>query len=213
MWTHQKCARSRSGVGSVERFGAAGLWRLADPKISLAPLSSRLLGTALAAPDGDLSIVWLAVTVAGIFALEIAKNASGEIYDFAADSSVEGGRADPFPGGKRVLVDGLLTRRETAAIAAIGYPVAVACGMAIVLWREPAVLETRSSRRCAHSSQRTAGAALVSRSERDRGGSLLRAADRCVPPGERTARPPCRRKRGEANARDPAGDPTPSLSS
>jgi 1,4-dihydroxy-2-naphthoate octaprenyltransferase len=124
----------------VERSLAAGLWRLADPKISLASLSSLFLGTALAARDGDLSIAWLAVTVAGIFALEIAKNSSGEIYDFAADSAVKAEERTPFSGGKRVLVDGLLTRRDTAAIAAIGYFVAVACGMAIVLWREPAVL-------------------------------------------------------------------------
>jgi 1,4-dihydroxy-2-naphthoate octaprenyltransferase len=124
----------------VEHSVAAGVWRLADPKISLASFSSLFLGTALAARDGDLSIAWLAVTVAGIFALEIAKNASGEIYDFAADSAVKAEERTPFSGGKRVLVDGLLTRRETAAIAAIGYVVAVACGMAIVLWREPAVL-------------------------------------------------------------------------
>jgi 1,4-dihydroxy-2-naphthoate octaprenyltransferase len=118
----------------------AGLWRLADPKISLASFSSLFLGTALAARDGDLSVGWLAVTVAGIFALEIAKNASGEIHDFAADSAVRAEERTPFSGGKRVLVDALLTRRDTAAIAAIGYAVAVACGLAIVLWREPAVL-------------------------------------------------------------------------
>lgn len=118
----------------------AGLWRLADPKISLASLSSFFLGTALAAQDGDLSVGWLAVTVAGIFALEIAKNASGEIHDFAADAAVKVEERTPFSGGKRVLVDALLTRRDTAAIAAIGYAVAVACGLAIVLWREPAVL-------------------------------------------------------------------------
>lgn len=124
----------------TQRSLAAGLWRLADPKISLASFASLFLGTAFAARDGDLSIGWLAVTVAGIFALEIAKNASGEIYDFASDSTVKPEERTPFSGGKRVLVDGLLTRRDTAAIAAIGYGIAAACGLAIVLWREPAVL-------------------------------------------------------------------------
>jgi 1,4-dihydroxy-2-naphthoate octaprenyltransferase len=119
---------------------SAGLWRLADPKISLASFASLFLGAALAARDGDLSIGWLAVTVAGIFALEIAKNASGEVHDFAADRAVKDDERTPFSGGKRVLVDGVLTRKETAAIAAIGYGIAAACGMAIVLWREPAVL-------------------------------------------------------------------------
>ena len=124
----------------MKRSLATGLWRLADPKISLASFSSLFLGTALAARDGGLSIAWLAVTVAGILALEIAKNASGEIYDFAADRAVKPEERTPFSGGKRVLVDRLLTRRQTAAIAAVGYFIAVACGMAIVLWREPAVL-------------------------------------------------------------------------
>jgi 1,4-dihydroxy-2-naphthoate octaprenyltransferase len=124
----------------MKRSLATGVWRLADPKISLASFASLFFGTALAARDGDLSIAWLAVTVAGIFALEVAKNASGEIYDLAADSAVKPEERTPFSGGKRVLVDGLLTRRQTAAIAAVGYFIAVACGIAIVVWREPAVL-------------------------------------------------------------------------
>jgi 1,4-dihydroxy-2-naphthoate polyprenyltransferase len=119
---------------------AAGLGRLADPKISLASFSSLFLGTVLAAHDGALSIAWLVVTVSGIFALEIAKNASGEIHDFAADKLVRPEERTPFSGGKRVLVDGLLSPRETAMIAAAGYFVAAACGAAIVLFREPAVL-------------------------------------------------------------------------
>ena len=124
----------------MQRSLAVGLWRLADPKISLASFSSLFLGAALAARDGGLSPAWLALTVAGIFALEIAKNASGEIHDFASDREVKPEERTPFSGGKRVLVDGLLTRRDAAAIAATGYGVAIASGMAIVLWREPAVL-------------------------------------------------------------------------
>ena len=76
------CWRERVPIPT--RCLTAELWRLADPKISLASFSSLFLGTTLAAQDGDLSVGWLAVTVAGIFALEIAKNASGEIHDFAA---------------------------------------------------------------------------------------------------------------------------------
>lgn len=80
------------------------------------------------------------MTVGGVSALEIAKNASGEIHDFAAGSSVRVEERTPFSGGKRVLVDGVLTRRETAVIAATGYFVTAACGAAIVLFREPAEL-------------------------------------------------------------------------
>ena len=60
---------------------AAGVHRLADPKITLASAASLLTGAAAAARDGPLAWGWLAVCVAGIFALEVAKNASGELVD------------------------------------------------------------------------------------------------------------------------------------
>ena len=58
----------------------AGLWRLADPKISLASMASIFLGTCAAAAAGRIDVPWLLVTIAAIFAIEVAKNASGEIF-------------------------------------------------------------------------------------------------------------------------------------
>jgi 1,4-dihydroxy-2-naphthoate polyprenyltransferase len=123
------------------RFGA-GLWRLADPKISLASFSGILLGACAAAREGPLSLPWLLLTVLGIFSIEVAKNASGEIVDFdsGADAAVAPEDRSPFSGGKRVLVDGLLTRRQTAAIAAAGYLAGIAAGLVIVFARDPRVL-------------------------------------------------------------------------
>jgi 1,4-dihydroxy-2-naphthoate octaprenyltransferase len=120
----------------------AGIWRLADPKISLASLASMFLGACAAAAAGPIAWGWLAVTVLGIFAIEVAKNASGEIFDFdsGTDLAVAPEDRSPFSGGKRVLVDGLLTRGETAAIAATGYVLGGACGLSILFWREPRVL-------------------------------------------------------------------------
>jgi 1,4-dihydroxy-2-naphthoate octaprenyltransferase len=120
----------------------AGFWRLADPKITLASMSSILLGAAAAVHEGARAWGWLALVVLGIFALEWAKNASGEVYDFdsGADQAVTDADRSPFSGGKRVLVDGLLTVRETWAIAIAGYAICIAVGLAIVLLREPAVL-------------------------------------------------------------------------
>ena len=119
-----------------------GVWRLADPKISLASMASITLGSCLAAKDGGLSPLWLAVTVLGIFALEIAKNASGEIFDFdsGADLDVAAEDRSPFSGGKRVLVDGLLTRGQTKTIAAAAYLAGIAAGLAIVALRDVRVL-------------------------------------------------------------------------
>jgi 1,4-dihydroxy-2-naphthoate octaprenyltransferase len=120
----------------------AGLLRLSDPRISLASFSSIFLGACAAGAAGPLSWTWLALTAAGIWAIETAKNASGEIVDWdsGTDRRIEPQDRSPFSGGKRVLVDGLLTRRQTAGIAAAGYAVGIAAGLAIAALREPAVL-------------------------------------------------------------------------
>ena len=119
-----------------------GFWRLADPKISLASMASIFLGACTAASSWDLHFGWLALTVLGIFAVEVAKNASGEIFDFdsGTDQAVEPEDRSPFSGGKRVLVDGLLTRAQTRAIAATAYTLGIVIGLIIVFSREASVL-------------------------------------------------------------------------
>jgi 1,4-dihydroxy-2-naphthoate octaprenyltransferase len=120
----------------------AGFWRLADPKISLASFASMALGLCAAAADGPVHWGWFLATFFAVFAIEIAKNASGEVFDFdsGADLAVTPENRSPFSGGKRVLVDHWLTRRQTIGIAFAGYAVFVVLGLAIVLLREPAVL-------------------------------------------------------------------------
>lgn len=125
-----------------ERNIIGGIWRVADPKITLASVASMLLGACVAAWQGPLSWPWLALTVLGIFCIEAAKNASGEIFDWdsGADLGLEPNERTPFSGGKRVLVDGLMTRRECAIVAAVFYAVGIGAGLAIVVLREPGVL-------------------------------------------------------------------------
>jgi 1,4-dihydroxy-2-naphthoate octaprenyltransferase len=105
-------------------------------------MSSVLLGAAAAVHSGTQAWGWLLLVVLGVFALEWAKNASGEIYDFAsgADQAVAASDRSPFSGGKRVLVDGLLTVRETWSIAIAGYALCIVAGLLIVLLWEPRVL-------------------------------------------------------------------------
>ncbi len=119
-----------------------GLWRLADPKISLTSAASMFLGVAVAATVVPISWSWLLVTALAFFCMEVAKNAWGDLFDY--DTGVDLAVADidrtDFSGGKRVLVDGLLTRRQTWAIA-FGFGAAgILLGIAIVLLREPAVV-------------------------------------------------------------------------
>lgn len=133
-----------AGAVTLARGGdfGSGLWRLADPKISLASFASMALGAAAAARDGELAWSWLALTVAGIFFIEVAKNASGELFDFdsGADLAVSRENRTPFSGGKRVLVDGLLTRDQTRGIAGGAYAMGAAAGFYIAAAREPRVL-------------------------------------------------------------------------
>lgn len=119
-----------------------GFWRLADPKISLASFASMFLGACAAAANGSLHFGWLAVTVLGIFAIEIAKNASGEIFDWNSgnDQAVKEEDRSPFSGGKRVLIDNLLTKDQTAGIALVCYLLGSLAGLSITMWREPRAL-------------------------------------------------------------------------
>lgn len=120
----------------------SGVWRLADPKITLASAASLFVGACAAAADGPLEWGWLGAAAAGIFFLEAAKNASGEIFDFdsGADLAVEDKDRSPFSGGKRVLVDGILSRGQTITVAAAAYALGAAIGLFIVVWKEPRVL-------------------------------------------------------------------------
>ncbi|MCK6547587.1 prenyltransferase [Myxococcota bacterium] len=117
-----------------------GIWRVADPKITLASLASMTIGGAAAAADGPIAWGWLVITVLGIMSLEAAKNASGEIFDLESDAAVRDDERSPFSGGKRVIVDGLMTKRETALMAAVFYGLGCGAGLAIAALREPMVL-------------------------------------------------------------------------
>jgi len=118
------------------------VWRVADPKFTLASVAALIVGASVAGRDGAVSWSWLGVTVLGIFCVEAAKNASGEIFDWdsGTDPGIRDDERTPFSGGKRVLVDGLVTRREIALIAAFFYALGAAAGLAIVLIREPKVI-------------------------------------------------------------------------
>ncbi len=118
-----------------------GIWRLADPKISLASISSMFVGACAAAAAAPLNWGWLIATVLGILAIEVAKNASGEVVDFksGADLRVRPEDRTPFSGGKRVLVDQLMTVRQTTWVAGICYATGITVGVIIAAFRAPQV--------------------------------------------------------------------------
>ncbi|MBP6682011.1 MAG: prenyltransferase [Halioglobus sp.] len=118
-----------------------GFWRLADPKISITSAASMAVGAALAAGDARFSWFWLLVLGLALFCMEVAKNAWGDVYDYdsGTDLAVRPEDRTDFSGGKRVLVDGILTRRQTWAIA-FGFAFAgLALGALMVFGREPSL--------------------------------------------------------------------------
>ncbi len=119
-----------------------GVWRLADPKITLASMSALLVGASSSFYFGAIHWGWLITTVMGIFFIEVAKNASGEVYDWdsGTDQAIKDNERTPFSGGKRVLVDGLMTRSQTLLCAGIFYALGILMGLIIAFLREPAVI-------------------------------------------------------------------------
>jgi 1,4-dihydroxy-2-naphthoate octaprenyltransferase len=118
-----------------------GFWRLADPKISITSLACMVVGGSVAAADGPLDWTWLVILGLALFCMEVAKNAWGDVFDYdsGTDLAVAPEDRTNFSGGKRVLVDELLTRGQTWAMA-IGFGgVGVVLGAAIVFVREPSV--------------------------------------------------------------------------
>ena len=126
----------------AEKIFWQGFWRLADPKISLASFAGLWLGACAAAADYHLSWGLMALTVLGVFCVEVAKNAAGEItdYDSGTDVEISDQERTPFSGGKRVLVDGLLSRKQTAVIANVFYLAAIAIGLWLVCFVNPKIL-------------------------------------------------------------------------
>ena len=126
----------------MNRLFWQGFWRLADPKISLASFAGMFLAACVAEVDHGLAWGWLALTVLGVFCVEVAKNASGELvdYDSGTDLAVDDADRSPFSGGKRVMVDGLLTRGQTRALALVFFLAAIMIGLVIVCWRDSRVL-------------------------------------------------------------------------
>jgi len=118
-----------------------GIWALADPKISITSLASMTIGVSVAATEGPINWFWFIVLGLAMFCMEVAKNAWGDIYDYdsGTDLAVSAEDRTNFSGGKRVLVDALLTRQQTWWIAFVFGGAGLLLGAAIVFVQEPMV--------------------------------------------------------------------------
>ncbi len=120
-----------------------GFWQLADPKIWIASTVPMLVGSALAfGLTGSFNLYWFAVALIGIYCIEIGKNAVNEVVDYQSgvDRYVTPEQRTPFSGGKKTIVDGLLTVAEARSIAIATLAAGAIIGLYIAFSREPLVL-------------------------------------------------------------------------
>ncbi len=119
-----------------------GFWQLADPKIWIASTVPMALGAAMAfGLENAFHPGWFILTLLGIYFIEIGKNAVNEYVDYRSgvDIFVDADKRTPFSGGKKAIIDGKLTLRQTAIIAAATLSAGAGVGLVIVFYREPAV--------------------------------------------------------------------------
>jgi len=119
-----------------------GFWQLADPKIWIASTVPMAVGCALAfGVKGSFDVFWFAVSLLGVYLIEIGKNASNEVVDYitGVDRYVAPDKRTPFSGGKKTIVDGKLTVTEAVLIAMLTFGAACIIGIYIMLFREPSI--------------------------------------------------------------------------
>ena len=114
-----------------------GFWQLGDPKIWTGSIVPFILGTCVAAGSG-FQIHWtyalLAILV--IILVEIGKNGVNEYYDYKSGTDLFVASADrtDFSGGKKVIIDGLLTLNQVAWISFYCLLAAVILAIPLVIY-------------------------------------------------------------------------------
>lgn len=120
-----------------------GFWQLADPKIWIASTVPMLVGSALAyGLTGSFNLYWFLAALTGIYWIEIGKNAVNEVVDYQSgvDRYVTPEQRTPFSGGKKTIVDGLLTIAQARKIAIATLAAGALTGLYIAFFREPMVI-------------------------------------------------------------------------
>lgn len=132
-------ASARAEVARLWR----GFWQLADPQIWVASTVPMVVGAAMAwGLRGMFNPHWFAACLVGIYLFEIGKNAINEVvdYEYGPDRFVTKETRTPFSGGKKTIVDGLLTVGEATLIAVFTMLGGAAVGLYIAFYREMGAL-------------------------------------------------------------------------
>lgn len=119
---------------------AKGIIKLADPKIWIASTVPMILGTVLAFAYGDaFHLGWILVAFTVVYLIETGKNAINEVVDYyyGADRFIDEEHRNAFSGGKKTIIDGLLTTGQALIIFIITMVLACVLGILIIVFKEP----------------------------------------------------------------------------
>lgn len=119
-----------------------GTWRLANPKIWIASVIPMFLGGAAAYKEtGHFHWYWFMVSIAGIFLIETGKHAINEAVDYftGVDGFVAPDKQTSYSGGRKTIIDGILSLLEVSIIGVLAMGTASLVGLYIVAFREPSV--------------------------------------------------------------------------
>ncbi|HBN84809.1 MAG TPA: 1,4-dihydroxy-2-naphthoate octaprenyltransferase [Clostridiales bacterium] len=120
-----------------------GFWQVADPKIWIASTVPLVLGVMMSVLyTGEFHFLWMILSFIGVYFIETGKNAINECVDYAsgADRCVDKEHRTSFSGGKKTIVDGVLTWGQSAWIGFGTIIAAAFIGVIIVFFKEPKVL-------------------------------------------------------------------------
>lgn len=86
-------------------------------------------------------VFWIVVSFTAMILIETGKHAVNDLVDYRSgnDIAVDEEHRTPFSGGKKVLLAGILTEKETAAVAVLTLGAAAVMGLAIVWFWTPRI--------------------------------------------------------------------------
>ncbi len=118
-----------------------GLWQVADPKIWVASTVPMAAGASLAyGLNGAFNLYWLLVAMAAVYLIETGKNAINEAVDYKSGVDLMVKHRTPFSGGKKSIIDGLLTPLQAGLIGIAATGAACLLGLYILLYREASLI-------------------------------------------------------------------------
>lgn len=126
---------STNRAATEKRSVLTGIWRLSDPRLALSSFIAVSAGLVLAwSQTGRADFRMLALALITVAAIDVAKTAVSDLYDFYYSS------ARTVAPERRVITDGLLSESAVSWIACVAIVVAGVAGWSVAFASRPVLL-------------------------------------------------------------------------